>query len=105
MKKTSKTFYECELCGYKYSTMAGAFACESRPITHNENGVKVGDTIRITYGDGIGKRAVVESISIIDKDWGHYAWERYWHTPMFIAAIEGSTCVRQILWDQYELLS
>ena len=52
--------------------------------------------------DGAGKRAKVTSVSIVDKDWGHYRWERYWHTVALTADFDGWGS-RMLTFDSYEV--
>ncbi len=103
MKEVKKTFYECEICGAEYATKAGAKECESKPKSQDK-GVKLGDIVLITDGQSVGKKAVVTKIWVYDKDWGHYAWERYWHTVGLCADIIGSSASRQLTWDGYEVV-
>ena len=95
------TRYRCGVCESSYSTETEASICEARPVTHDRK-VAIGDFVTVTGGDGAGKRARVSSVSIIDKDWGHYRWERYWHTVALTADFDdwGS---RMLTFDSYEV--
>jgi len=98
--KTTTT-YTCEICDTEYCTEKEALDCEKQTITQNK-GVKIGDEVMITYGDDTGYKATVTKISICDKYEGHYAWERYWHTPILTADVNGGT--RLLHWDWYEVV-
>ncbi len=65
--------------------------------------MKVGDTVIITQGDGEGSKAIVESIHIYDKEWGHYAWDRYWHTVGLTAKVVDGWGHRSLTFDSYKL--
>jgi hypothetical protein len=98
-KAINITRYQCGVCGATYDTEQQAAACEGRPVSQDK-GVKVGDKVRVTAGDGTGQLATVESISIIDRGWGHYAWERYWHTVALTAKLRLGH--RFLTFDSYE---
>jgi hypothetical protein len=68
-----------------------------------DKGVKVGDVVLVTKGDGAGSKATVESRFIFDMEWGHYAWERYWHTVGLTAKLNDSWGTRQLTFDSYEV--
>ena len=105
MKEITKTetIYQCEKCKADYSSKAEAKKCEAKAISQDK-GVKVGDIVMITQGDGKGLKAKVESVYVIDKSWGHYAWERYWHTIALTAKIVDSWGSRLLTFDSYETL-
>lgn len=103
MKTKTRTFYVCEKCKEEYDTKTEAKSCERKSITQDK-GVKVGDIVLITSGDGTGKRAKVTRRYIIDKYWGHHAWQRYWHTVAVNADIIGSYAGRMLLFDSYKLI-
>ncbi len=63
MKTIVTTTYSCDVCGCQYSSPESAIRCEQLPILH-DFGVKVGDSVKILYGDGSGERAVVESLHV-----------------------------------------
>jgi len=102
MKTTSRTIYQCEICQTQYDSEDQAKYCESKPISQDK-GVKIGDIVLIKRGEGAGKKAKVDHISIINKDWGHYAAERYHHTPMITAKIINDWGSRSLTFDDYEL--
>ncbi len=104
MKTIKFERYECEVCGESYETAVAARKCEDRPVTEDK-GVKVGDEVLITGGDGQGLRCKVESIGIHSKQWGHYAAERYWHTVYLTGEVLGSWGHRQLSFDQYEVIA
>ena len=102
METITKTQYKCGICGAVYDTVGGATRCEEKPLSADK-GVKVGDEVLITNGDGTGKRAKVTSVSVLDKEWGHYAWERYWHTVVIHADIIDGFGSRMLTFDSYEV--
>ena len=104
MKTIEKKFYKCEICGSEYTTQKEALGCEARPLKQDK-GVKKGDIITITKGDGAGKKAKVTRVFVYDKEWGHYAWERYWHTVGLSADLIGKDTwgSRQLTFDDYEV--
>lgn len=101
MQQITKSFYKCDICGAEYSSKEEAKKCESRPVS-KDKGVKIGDTVRILSGDGTGKLAIVTSRSIVDKNWGHYMWDVYWHTVMLGADIKDEYGSRALTFDAYE---
>lgn len=101
MKTITKTEYRCDLCGAEYQTEDSARVCESRPVSEDK-GVQVGDTVRVLTGDGAGQLATVKSRTVIDREWGHYAWERYWHTVGILADMKDSYGSRFLTFDSYE---
>jgi len=103
MKEIKRVFYECEICGEQYETRAGAKGCESKPKSQDK-GVKVGDIVLITDGQSAGKKGKVTKVWVYNKSWGHYAWERYWHTVGLSADIIGSPYSRQLTFDGYEVV-
>jgi hypothetical protein len=103
MKTLQKTQYQCETCQAIYDTEAEAVKCESREVTQ-DRGVKLGDEVLITGGEGKGHRCKVDNITIVTKDWGHYAWERYWHTVAVSGEVIGSWGSRFLPYDSYETL-
>ena len=96
------TKYKCAICGAMYDTFTAAESCESRPV-RQDKGVKIGDRVRVTAGDGVGRLGPVEAVIIFDKEWGHYAWERYWHTVGVTAALDEGFH-RLLTFDSYEKL-
>ena len=104
MKTEQKMEYICEICGSHFGTPDAAKLCETRPISEDK-GVKVGDIVLITKGEGQGQQAKVTNRYIVTKDWGHYQWERYWHTVAVNADLIGSWGSRQLTFDSYEPLS
>lgn len=101
MKIVPATFYECEICHERYGSAEKALECESKPVT-GDKGVKVGDTVRIVRGDGAGyENAKVTAVTIYSKNWGHYQWERYWHTVGLVAKLDLGS--RTLTFDDYEV--
>ena len=94
------TKYKCSTCGAVYDTEKGAQDCEARKVTH-DRGVKIGDIVRITRGDGVGHTGTVERVYVLTKDWGHYAWEQYWHTVALEVRVNGSWGHRMLTFDDY----
>lgn len=103
MKTITRKFYKCSICDEEYSTKKEALSCESKPISQDK-GVKVGDTILITGGEGARKQAKVTRKYIIDKYWGHHVWKRYWHTVALNADIIDSWGSRMLTFDHYEVI-
>ncbi len=102
MKVSEVKEYQCETCGSKYRTEGAARLCESKPLTQ-DRGVQKGDKVRIIRGDGQGL-ATVEGRHVYDLEWGHYAWERYWHTVGLTAKCDEGFGHRQLTFDDYELV-
>lgn len=103
MKEIQIIKYECEICGETYSKPEDALSCEGKPIS-GDKGVKIGDTVLVTGGEGAGQKGIVEKTWIFDKYWGHYAWERYWHTVGLTVKMIESYGNRQLTFDQYKTL-
>ena len=103
MKIIHKTYYQCEKCGAEFSKEKDAQQCESRPITQDK-GVNVGDIVKVTNGEGAGELAKVKRITVIDKDWGHYYWERYCHTVAIEADLLNETGTRFLTFGDYEVI-
>lgn len=101
MKEIVKTTYQCEVCETEYAVKDEALRCEAKPVSQDK-GVKVGDIVTIIEGDGRGQRAKVTRVYVLSKNWGHYAWERYWHTVSVNAEIIDSYGCRQLTFDNYE---
>jgi hypothetical protein len=101
MKTIQIQKYQCEICGHSYGTAEAAKKCESKPVSADK-GVKIGDVVLITKGDGQGMKAQVESRYIVGMEWGHYAWERYWHTVSITAKVLDSWGNRHLAFDSYE---
>lgn len=95
--------YNCTICHTMYDTDAQALKCEEQPLRF-DRGVKVGDLVLVIGGDGAGLRGTVESIKIMDKDWGHYAWKRYWHTIALTVKMP-DWGHRLLTFDDYEVLT
>ena len=94
--------YECEICGASYGTKEGALSCESKPIS-KDIGVLPGNVVRVTQGHGYGETATVVERKVYSKDWGHYRWERYWHTVGFTVNFSNGTS-RGLTFDDYEIV-
>jgi hypothetical protein len=100
MKEIQHTSYQCETCRKEYETAEAARLCENKEVTHDRY-VKVGDEVTVTVGDGVGKWCKVTLVGVLDREWGHHAWERYWHTVFLVGNVQGGG-TRMLLWDQYE---
>jgi len=103
MKKITKVYYQCEICGQQYLTKEDALECESKPIT-KDKGVMVGDEVLITRGGGEGKRGKVTFIKIVTKDWGHHFWTRYWHTVALEVDVINSYGCRFLTFEDYKVI-
>lgn len=101
METLQVTRYKCSTCGKVYDRKDSAEACEAKPVSQDK-GVKVGEVVRITQGDGAGELATVEKVYVIDREWGHYAWERYWHTVALTAKLNKGWGHRMLTFDNYE---
>lgn len=104
MKTKITTQYVCECCGDVYLTEDAARTCEKKPISKGK-GVSVGDIVLVTGGEGAGERAKVTSVSVAGRSFGHYQWERYWHTIVLNADLVDSFGSRVLTFDQYETLT
>jgi hypothetical protein len=103
MKAIPTTEYQCEICKHVYDTQDKALKCESRPVSQ-DRGVKIGDRVLITGGDGKGHLCEVSEIGIHDMEWGHYAADRYWHTVCVGGKVIGSWGHRALTFDDYEVV-
>jgi hypothetical protein len=93
--------FRCDICKTLYNTKTEALSCESQPISH-DMGIEISDVVLVVTGDRMGEKARVISTWIIDKYWGHYAWERYWHTVgLSVEYIDGHA-VRMLTYDDFE---
>lgn len=104
MREFTVTKYRCETCGAVYESAAEAKSCEAKQVTQDK-GVKIGDTVRIVRGEGQGLAKVTAKI-VYSKEWGHYAWKRYWHTVGLTADClgDGAWGSRQLTFDDYEVV-
>ncbi len=103
MKVIPVTQYQCETCKTIYHHECEALRCESRAVSQ-DRGVKIGDRVRITGGDGKGNLCEVESVSIINMGWGHHFADRYWHTIAVSGKVIDSWGSRFLTHDDYEVL-
>ena len=99
MKTETSTKYICEICGAKYNSSAEAIQCESIPVKHDK-GVKVGDKVRITAGDGIGLLCTVENVCVYSPGWGPPIYD---HAVYMVGKVEGSWGHRQLSHNSYEV--
>lgn len=104
MNKITTTKYQCETCHGIYDEETKARRCEEKEIT-GDRGADIGDTVLITSGEGSGKKAVVESIHLKSMYWGHYSWERYWHTISVTAEVVDGFGGRNLTFDSYKMLN
>ena len=100
MKVEHHTKYICEVCGASYNTADEANKCEAIPVKH-DRGVKVGDKVRITSGDGIGMLCTVENVRVHSPGWGPSTHD---HAVYLIGKVDGSWGHRQLSHNSYEVL-
>jgi hypothetical protein len=100
LKTIVTTSYACDVCGHQYASADSAIKCEQIPILY-DLGVKVGDSVRITYGEDAGNLAVVESIHVASL--GHVP---KWlvHSRYLIAKCVESYGSRVLYYQQYEVM-
>lgn len=101
MRAKTTVMYCCDICHAEYATPRDAFECEERPVTHTVVGV--GDRVSILHGEGAGSTATVKNTWPAQKEWGHYAWKRYWHTMLVDAELDppDSGVHRILTFDDY----
>lgn len=104
MKIVVKTTYVCELCGASYGSEKEALTCESRLVTQDKH-ADVGDIVVCTSGEGAGCKAKVIRTGVASMDYGHYYWEKYWHTVYVVAEFLNNTGTRMLLFDDYKVVS
>lgn len=100
MKVEQTTKYICEICEAKYDTAEEASKCEAIPVKHDK-GVKVGDKVRITSGDGAGLLCVVERVMVHSPGWGPATYD---HAVYVVGPVESSWGHRQLSHNSYEVL-
>jgi hypothetical protein len=100
MKRIEIVKYECEKCGARYDSPHSAQQCESKPI-REDRGVKIGDEVLITSGDGAGLRCKIESVGVHRPDYGPSA---YAHTVYLSGKVIGSWGHRQLSFDSYKTI-
>ena len=100
MKTIQSIEYVCEKCQTHYANWGAALLCENRTVTQDK-GVKVGDLVIVTNGDGNGERARVASIGVCSKDYGKRVSQKYWHTVYVFAHFVDSYGSRMLLFDDY----
>ncbi len=96
--------YKCQTCGHDYGSAEAAVKCEKKPVSQDK-GVKIGDIVIVTKGEGQSQKAKVDSRFVFSMEWGHYAWEQYWHTVGLTAQLCDDTGSRQLTFDSYEPLN
>lgn len=104
MKVVIVEHFQCEACRHLYPTKTSALKCESRTVRRDQV-VNVGDTVKILSGEGCGGLASVESVFVVDMNWGHYSWEKYWHTVAVTARLLNETGHRQLTFDAYKVVA
>ena len=92
------TKYKCDICGHLYGTAGAATRCESEPIK-GDKGVKVGDYVTVTRGEGVGEIAKVTNVFVFSADWGP---RQYHHSIGINADLISSYGSRQLTFDSYE---
>ena len=100
MKTHHYVRYECEICGGKYDAEEAARNCEAQPVLYDK-GVKVGDKVLITRGDGKGTQGLVKTIFVTQPGWGPSAYN---HARGLTADVIGSWGTRQLQWTDYEVI-
>jgi len=100
MKTVSYTRYICETCGKDYRSEQEANNCESIPIKYDK-GVKIGDEVLITSGDGKGLRCKVNFVGVHQPGWGP---KQYDHAVYLSGDVIDSWGSRQLSHDSYEVL-
>lgn len=100
MKIITTTLYQCEKCLKPHSTEQAAHECEALPIKY-DRGVKVGDEVLITGGDGRGHRAKVTDVRVTQPGWGPRIYD---HSVYLNADVIDSWGSRQLSFDSYEVL-
>lgn len=101
IQKVEKVQYQCLTCKAIYDKEQPALDCAERPVQYNR-GITPGDIVLITRGDGEGHTATVTKVSIMDKHWGHYQWEKYWHTVALNADVNHRNFASRLLvFDSY----
>ncbi len=93
--------YQCEVCKRLYNTETEAGACESRGVAH-DRGVRIGDLVLITRGDGAGKKLRVTSTGVHEPGWGP---ARFDHSVFLVGDVIDSWGSRQLTYDSYEVLT
>ena len=96
MKKVTQ--YQCEICGGVYPTVEAALGCEALPVVH-DRGVKVGDTVLVTKGEGAGLKLRVTDTFVYEPGWGP---ERYDHSVGLKGDLIDSWGSRQLTFESYE---
>ena len=92
--------YQCEICEKQYDTPEEAKKCEALPV-RNDRGVKVGDLVLITSGDGSGHKLRVRNIHVTQPGWGP---ARFDHSVYLVGDVIDSWGSRQLSYDSYEVL-
>lgn len=90
--------YRCKICSGIFSTKEEAQICESRTVSQ-DNGVKIGDEVKIVSGEHQCMATVV-STWIIKKDWAAYD-DDYWHTVGLGVTFSNRSCPRMLCFDDY----
>lgn len=92
--------YNCSICGTNFADKKSAERCEQRKRITKRTILNVGDLVKIKNGDGAGEYAKITKKTIFDISWGHYMWERYWHTEGLIVSFDNG-CGRILTFDDY----
>ena len=99
MKTITTVTYQCEICGGVYATKESARDCEVTSIKR-DRGVKIGDTVIITSGDGKDERAKVTRIGVLSPEEANH-YNKYIHTVYLTANIINGWGTRTLMWDTY----
>lgn len=85
------TKYKCSVCGYLHGSMIQALVCEIIPVETAY--YKVGDTVTILAGDGVGESATITGVSVIQPNYYHDLT----HHIMYTANLINSWGSRQLI--------
>lgn len=103
MKEVQITKYQCKKCKKEYKEKDEAISCEKKEITE-DRGVKIGDIVKVTGGEGSGGCGKVTRVNVINKYWGHHEWARYWHTIAIEVDLINDIGSRFLTFDNYETI-
>jgi hypothetical protein len=94
------TQYVCEVCCQVYYNEQDALKCEATPLK-DDKGVKVGDIVLITEGDGKGHNAKVTDIKVLPPT---YYTDKYHHSIALTADVIDSWGCRFLTCTDYEVI-
>lgn len=99
MKEIKTTRYICELCLQPYELAEDALKCERLPIIYDK-GVKIGDVVLITKGEGAGEKAKVSGVYVVSPNWH----PRYAHAINLSADLLDGSGTRTLTFDSYSVI-